>query len=83
MGKEQSTHHQILSALYEMYKSTDDAETLNRIANVAWGLGVNLNYDYGYHELSELCIGKTKGSTDGKEHYTEVIERNLKELNGK
>jgi hypothetical protein len=70
-------HHDILQSLYEVYKTSDDKNVLKNIATVAWSLGVDLQFDYGYHELSELVENKLSDKTDGNEHYIEVIEKHL------
>ncbi len=73
-------HCEILSSLFNIYKNSEDELTLKNASSIAWNLGVNLNYDFGYHELSELIQGKLTNNSEGEAHYLEVIVRNLSKL---
>lgn len=79
--KESSAHFTILSSLYDLYSSNqNNAQVLDAVAKIAWSLGVDLNLDHGYHELSELAQGAKAGSAEGSEHYIQVITSNLEAL---
>lgn len=79
--KEQTAHYEILQGLYALYiKNPGNAEILDAVAKVSWNLGVNLNYDHAYHELAELAKGSQSGSSEGSEHYIQVVESTLSKL---
>lgn len=79
--KVKAAHYVILTSLYDLYlRNQSNTDVLDVIAKICWSLGVDLNFDYGYHELSELAQGAKAGSSEGAEHYMQVIERNLASL---
>lgn len=80
MISEIESHKIILARLFELYESSSpDSEALDAVISITWELGVKMNFDYGYHELSELAQGKKAGSEEGKEHYLKVINSFLRE----
>jgi|GEM_PF-2963066 len=77
-------HYIILKNLYELWQSSMHDEKMQQsIKWIAWELGVELGFDNGYFELSELASIDIEKDASAEKHYREVIETNLHRLGKK
>jgi hypothetical protein len=74
-----SPHATILRALYGLYlDNRDDPKTLQRVQDISWALGSELDFEYGYFELAELIMSYRHDPNSQLDYYIDRVEGQLK-----
>lgn len=83
MNSTHNPHYTILNNLNNLYRNNkNNPDVVDAVVEIGWALGMDLKYDFGYFELSELAGHESVATPEGLKHYNDVIETNLKKLQG-